>query len=163
MRLFVTVGAQMPFDRLVRAIDAWAGAHPDDVVFAQVGANEYSPKNIEAVGSLSPEAFARAIDSADAVVGHAGIGTLFAALERSKPIVVLPREASRQETRNDHQSATARRFADRDGVLVAASEDRLAETLEAVRAIVARGVQGERLDSRATGSLVETIARFIDG
>jgi len=35
--IFVTVGAQMAFDRLIRAVDAWAGVHPAVSVFGQIG------------------------------------------------------------------------------------------------------------------------------
>ena len=32
--IFVTVGYQMAFDRLIEAVDEWAGAHPDAELFA---------------------------------------------------------------------------------------------------------------------------------
>ena len=36
MKLLLTVGAQMPFDRLVLAMDAWAAANPSARVAAQI-------------------------------------------------------------------------------------------------------------------------------
>ena len=39
MNLFLTVGTQLPFDRLTRAVDAWLDDHPEyaDHVFGQIG------------------------------------------------------------------------------------------------------------------------------
>ncbi len=37
--IFVTVGEQLPFDRLVRAVDEWAAASGKEV-FAQIGNSE---------------------------------------------------------------------------------------------------------------------------
>ena len=47
-----------------------------------------------------------------AIVAHAGMGTILTALEIGKPLLVMPRRAALGEHRNDHQLATARRFAD---------------------------------------------------
>lgn len=158
MKLFVTVGAQMPFDRLVLAIDAWAVAHPEHQVLAQIGQSELRPTCIRAAHFLSASDFERAYDEADAVIGHAGIGTLFAAMERGKPIVVLPREAARRETRNDHQIATARRFQSVAGVVVAWTELDLPGALDRALAL-----EGEAtLAHEAQGTLIEAIASFID-
>lgn len=158
MKLLVTVGAQMPFDRLIRAVDAWAKERPDYDILAQIGPTELSPAHVRATPFLDPAAFERAYDEADAIVGHAGIGTLFAAMQRGKPILVLPREAARKETRNDHQIATARRFATFRGVSVAWSEDELPTKLDALSQLRGEAV----LADEARGPLIDAIAAFID-
>ena len=66
--------------------------------------------------------------AADAVVAHAGIGTILGALELGKPTVVMPRRAALGEHRNDHQLATARRFSG-PGIAVALDEHELAAEL----------------------------------
>lgn len=156
--LLVTVGAQMPFDRLIRAVDGWAGAHPDVRVRAQIGDSDLATPNLEATRFLSPPDFDRAYEEADAVIGHAGIGTLFAAMERGKPILVLPREAARRETRNDHQVATARRFERFEGVLVAWTEEELPARIDELLRLRA----APSLAAEASGPLIEAVARFID-
>ncbi|MGE0792104.1 MAG: glycosyltransferase [Sandaracinaceae bacterium] len=158
MKLFVTVGAQMPFDRLIRAVDSWAGAHPRHRVRAQIGETDLVVRHCEAHRFLQPAEFDRAYDDADAIVGHAGIGTLFAAMERGTPIAVLPRQARLRETRNDHQIATARRFESRDGVLVAWTEAELPAVLDALVLAPA----ASRLAPHASAPLLGAIARFID-
>lgn len=148
----------MPFDRLVRGVDAWAGVHPEHEVRAQIGATSLRPHSLEWTRFLSPEEFDRALDDADAIVGHAGTGTLFAAMERGKPVLVLPRRAALRETRNDHQVATAKRFAEVSGVVVAWNELELPERLDALPSTH----PGPRLLARnARGPLIATIASFI--
>ena len=55
--IFVTVGGQMPFDRLVSVVDRWAAETGRDDVFAQIGSSELKPANIETAPFLSPEDF----------------------------------------------------------------------------------------------------------
>lgn len=159
MRIFVTVGAQMPFDRLIAAMDRWAAEHPEHEVHAQIGESELVPRHATWSKFLSPTEFERAYDQADAVVGHAGIGTIFAALERGKPIVVLPRHAQRRETRNDHQVATAKRFTALAGVVVAWEEHELPARLAALEA----AAPTLSLAGEAKGPLIRAIAAFLDG
>ncbi len=157
MRIFVTVGAQMPFDRLIAAIDAWASEHREHELYAQVGESALAPRHMRHVRFLPPSTLEQAYDEADAIVGHAGIGTLFAALERKKPIVVLPRHAALHETRNDHQIATAKRFASQPGVRVAWHEAELPERLASLSVPIASA----GLRRVARGRLIRTIAEFI--
>src|SRR3954470_10768842 len=44
--IFATVGTQLPFDRLVGAVDRWAATRGDRDVFAQVGARTLRPAAI---------------------------------------------------------------------------------------------------------------------
>lgn len=155
--LFVTVGAQMPFDRLIAAMDRWAASHPGCRVRAQIGASALAPRHISWARFVSPRELERAYDEADAIVGHAGTGTLLAALQRGRPIVVLPRRADLRETRNDHQLATAARFAELAGVRVAWSEGELPRAIERLEA----APLGPRLGREASGPLVRRIADFL--
>lgn len=161
MKIFVTVGAQMPFDRLIEAMDLWAAAHPEHSVIAQIGTSELQPKHMEWSTLTSPARFEACCEEADAMVGHAGIGTLFAALERGKPIVVLPRLATRRETRNEHQSATARRFSQYSNVQVAWHEDEIAERLSELPAMI-QGAGERVIEDAAQGPLIRALANFID-
>jgi UDP-N-acetylglucosamine transferase subunit ALG13 len=87
--IFVTVGGQIPFDRLVRGVDEWAGARSDVHVFAQIGLSELRPRNIDWTEFLTPEEFRQRVQSARALVAHAGMGSILTALEFGKPILVL--------------------------------------------------------------------------
>jgi UDP-N-acetylglucosamine transferase subunit ALG13 len=107
--IFVTVGTQKPFDRMVSAVDAWAKARGRVDVFAQIGAGA-KPEHIRWARDLAPAEFKRQLEEADAIVAHAGMGTILSALSMGKPVLVLPRRASLGEHRNEHQLATTERF-----------------------------------------------------
>ncbi len=58
--IFLTVGTQLPFDRLVAAVDAWAARQPGQEVFGQIsdpGPAGYRPKHFAWVADLDPAAF----------------------------------------------------------------------------------------------------------
>ena len=57
------------------------------------------------------------------------MGSIITALEVGKPIVILPRREHLNETRNDHQLASANQFSSRPGIIVALDETQLAEKL----------------------------------
>ncbi len=130
--IFLTVGAQMPFDRLVRAVDAWAARAGNGSIFAQIGRGGYRPAHLRHVEFLEPRAFRNAFNAATAIVAHAGMGTIINALELGKPILVMPRRGDLAETRNDHQLATARRFRELGLVEVAFDETELPDRLDQV-------------------------------
>lgn len=123
--IFVTVGAQMAFDRLVRAVDGWAGVSGHRDVFGQIGPSSYRPLHFQHQRFLEPARFRAMYEKAALVVAHAGMGSIITALEMGKPILVMPRRGDLGETRNDHQIATARRFAELGAVHVAMDEDEL--------------------------------------
>lgn len=128
--IFVTVGAQMPFDRLVHTVDDWAGSSPKRVdVFAQIGPTARSPRHLRWQHFVPPPEFERIVLASDLIVAHAGMGTIITALELGKPILVMPRRGDLRETRNDHQLATVARFAQKHGVHVANDEVDLADKL----------------------------------
>lgn len=116
--IFVTVGTQLPFDRLVRAVDDWAGTAGSPAVFAQIGDSLYRPAHMEWAQYLEADQFRRRIAAARLIVSHAGMGNLFAALAAQKPLLVMPRRAALNEIRNDHQIATAKWLRQLPGVTV---------------------------------------------
>lgn len=156
--IFVTVGAQMPFDRLVRAVDQWAGERGRDDVFAQIGLTDYSPSNIQWTPFLSTEEFKQRYEAAKVIIAHAGTGSIITALQLGKPILILPRRASFHETRNDHQVATSEQFRRFDSVVVAWDEKELIARLEDIDNL--RGRQA--IEPFASRELMEAIWEFID-
>ncbi len=110
--IFVTVGAQMPFERLIRAIDTWVKTKNNIEIFAQIGNSSYKPENIEWVNHLEPNEYREYIKKSELVVAHAGMGTILSVLELGKPLMIMPRRGNLSETRNDHQLATAKSFSE---------------------------------------------------
>ncbi len=122
--IFVTVGTQLPFDRLIALADE-AAPSLSRPVFAQIGICTYAPRNIEYSARLTPLEFDRLFSQADMIVSHAGIGTVLTAQKYRKPIVLFPRRAALGEHRNDHQLATVNALEGRSGVYIARTEDEL--------------------------------------
>ena len=54
--IFVAVGTQLPFDRLIRSVDQWAGRSRHEV-FAQIGPADYVPRNMPYARFISPDAY----------------------------------------------------------------------------------------------------------
>ena len=106
--VFATVGSDVPFDRMVKVIDDWAGPHPEVEVFAQIGNSNHKFQNIDTCPFLSPAEFTAKLESASLVIAHAGMGSILSALESEKPILVMPRKSDFGEIQNDHQLATVR-------------------------------------------------------
>ena len=158
--IFVSVGTQLAFDRLITAVDRWAGAAPGRDVFAQIGPSRLHPRHIEHAEFVSPQECGQRMMAADAVVAHAGIGTILSALELGKPLLVMPRRAELGEHRNDHQLATARRFAELGRVSVAFDESELAARLEELDHVT---TARPRIGASAPETLLAALRAFIIG
>ena len=106
--IFLTVGTQFGFDRLVRAVDDWLATRPGIEVFGQIGSAGYWPAHFNAVKWLDRHEYLRRFRESEGVVSHAGMGTIMQCLDESKPLVVFPRQMSPGECINEHQVTMAR-------------------------------------------------------
>jgi UDP-N-acetylglucosamine transferase subunit ALG13 len=157
--IFITVGHQMPFDRLIRAVDEWAGRRGRRDLVAQVGRTSFRPAHFDAVAYLTPEQFRQRMMQASGIVAHAGTGTIIAALELGKPLLVLPRLSRLGETRNDHQLPTARHFAQAGHILAAFDEAELAARLDELESFRPRST----IDGQASPQLLQKLREFTFG
>jgi UDP-N-acetylglucosamine transferase subunit ALG13 len=159
--IFVTVGSQLPFDRLVSAVDVWAASRPGVALHGQVGDTKSPPASFESVSTMSPEEYQQRFADADLIIGHAGMGTIIAALELGKPLLMLPRLGSLKESRNDNQVGTARHFRSFALFEVVESESEIPERLDYMLA----NLDGYRRGSDAFGvgdSLIDAIREFVN-
>src|SRR5699024_7691195 len=127
--IFVTVGTQLPFERLIRAVDAWAQANRAEDIVVQLGKTRYQPAFCRYQSFVEPQEWEAYFQQADRVVSHAGMGTILKAMDYAKPLMIMPRRAALGEHRNDHQLATAARFRHTAGIQVIESEAELAAGL----------------------------------
>lgn len=156
MKIFVTVGTQLPFDRLISAVDRWASQHRAEV-FAQTGSSSLRPKHIQWQDFIGNAEANERLRTADLVVAHAGMGTILTRLETGLPLIVLPRRAALGEHRNDHQFATARRLSHLQGLWVADDEDALRERMS----LFERPIDTHHLSTVASPSLIAAIQEFV--
>ncbi len=156
--IFVSVGTQLPFDRLIRAVDAWALKQPEEDIFAQIGDTAYVPEHIKFAGHLPPEDFRNACARAELIVSHAGIGNLLLALEMQKPLVVMPRRAELKEHRNDHQMATVKLLREKFSFVVATEASEIDQAIRQARALTST----KPLSAFASSELIAALKEFIN-
>lgn len=154
--IFLAVGTQFGFDRLVKAVDeAIDRGLVQDTVFAQIGLGNYFPKRMEYVTSLEKEAFDQTLNSCEAIISHAGIGNISLALKTAKPMLVMPRRSKYGEVVNDHQVDTARKFEELGHVLVAYDTDELPDKIKQLKTFVPK----PRIPNRQ--GVIDRITRFL--
>jgi len=154
--IFLTVGTQFPFDRLVKSVDEALGQNGfKEEVLAQIGHTFYQPRNFEAVCSLDRHIFDRYIRQASHIISHAGIGTITMALDNNKPLLVMPRRKCFREHVNDHQVATARKFEQLGHILVAHQENELPTKMGQLRTFMPRKREAQ------PHAVAERIAQFL--
>jgi len=155
--IFVTVGGQVPFDRLIRAIDAWGAEQKGVHIFAQIGDSAYVPQHIDHCRLMSPEEFQDRVRNASLVVAHAGMGTILTSLQLGVPILVMPRTASLGEHRNDHQLATAKILEQSGFLSTVMNEDELFRRLNCVDDIPAP----PKISAVASDRLLNELRKFV--
>ncbi|PRY19839.1 UDP-N-acetylglucosamine transferase subunit ALG13 [Aliiruegeria haliotis] len=122
--ILVTIGMQLPFPRLLTAMDGIA-ARTKEPVLAQTGPQRQGYKFMETLETIPPSEYEGTFERSRVVVGHAGIGTILTAKKIGKPLIIFPRRHSNGEHRNDHQVATAQHFEALPGIHIAWDEDDL--------------------------------------
>lgn len=160
--IFATTGTQLPFPRLVAALDALAPTLGEPVI-AQIGPDQGAYSNLDTHATLSPARFDEMFAAARVVVAHAGIGTILSARRHGRPLVLVPRRFDQGEHRNDHQLATARELEARAGLTVVWDIADLAEVLTGEAPPAAPALSPD--ESPRTGPLADLrdhLARLID-
>ena len=137
--IFLTVGTQFPFDRLVKAVDAAAETgRICDEIYAQIGDSAYRPRNFEYMKFLEKRSFDDCVRKASHIISHAGIGTITMAMDNNKPILVMPRLKRYGEVVNDHQVAIARRFEQMGYIFAVYDTDRFQQKIAEFLSFVPR-------------------------
>jgi len=122
--IFVAVGTQFPFDRLIQTMDDWAENHEENVI-AQISEGEYLPKHIDWQRYLDGKEYNSNIQKASVFVSHAGMGNIISARENQTPIIVMNRQYKLGEHRNDHQADGLKWMGKLDGVYTASTKKEL--------------------------------------
>ncbi len=132
MILFVCGTHHQPFDRLLRA--AAALARDGEEVVVQRGVATLDVPGAHVLDWVSPAELEALADRAEAVVAHAGPGSLFLAWDRGLTPIVMPRRRALGEHVDDHQVAFAQTLGDR--AVVVESSDDVRQALNRVRGVV---------------------------
>jgi len=158
--IFLTVGTQFAFDRLVKAVDkAVAEGVVDEDVYAQIGKSAYKPRHFEYTDALGKELFDDYVQRASNIISHAGMGTIIMALDNNKPLLVMPRLKRYGEVVNNHQVSIAKRFEQHGYLLAAYNVDQLSEKMRALKVFkpCKRQPQTEKVVERISGFLADVL------
>lgn len=157
--IFAITGTQEPFDRMIKVIDETAAIFPHKVFVAQVSKSTLITPNLKTYSFIPPLEFNILFDQADLIVSHAGMGTIISALEREKPILIMPRLAEYGEHRNDHQMATCKVFEKLGYVNVAYNEVNLKEKM--IQLISSKACPLHKIGKYASHELIAELNDFI--
>ncbi len=150
--IFVTIGLTKPFDRLLDMLQAIAEG---EALVVQAGDSDtaLAPtwRRLDYIPFDDLVAYVR---KAEAVISHAGVGSILVAIANGKRPIVVPRRSQYGEAADDHQVALARRLASLGLVTVAESPEDLQAALRASSVLGEAGLQ-----SRA--ALTEDLGRYV--
>lgn len=132
--LFATVGATLPFDRLVDTVATLKaeGAIPDEVI-VQTGVGGHAPAGLAVSETLPFDRVQEILRDARVVVCHGGTGSLITALRQGCHVIAMPRLSTLGEHYDDHQAEITAAFAARGLVLVANTPDEMRQALAETR------------------------------
>lgn len=124
--VFATVGATLPFDRLVESVAQLSheGAISERLVI-QSGIGGAAPEGLDVVETLPFDQVQALLRDAAIVVCHGGTGSLITALREGCQVIAMPRLATRGEHYDDHQSEITSAFVQRGLILMANTVDEL--------------------------------------
>ncbi len=134
--LFATVGATLPFNRLVNTVAELkaSGAITEDVII-QTGVGGHAPslQGVEVVETLPFDRIQEILRDADIVVCHGGTGSLITALREGCRVIAMPRLMELGEHYDNHQAEITEAFAARGLIEVAHNEEVLTKVLVRAR------------------------------
>ena len=135
--LFATVGATLPFDRLVKSVlELKASGDIPERIVLQVGkgAHKLPPmEGVEVVETLSFGQVQTLLHHADIVICHGGTGSLITALRAGCRVISMPRLFRRGEHYDDHQAEITEVFVARGLIWSANNVEELKNALADAR------------------------------
>lgn len=135
--IFLTVGTQFPFDRLIKAVDcAVERVQINEEIIAQTGNSVYIPRNFRFVPFLEKKQIDKYTAEASAIISHAGMGSIKTSLIYGKSLLVMPRQKKYHEVVNDHQVPLAERFEKLGYLLVAYDEQTMIQKITELKSFV---------------------------
>jgi UDP-N-acetylglucosamine--N-acetylmuramyl-(pentapeptide) pyrophosphoryl-undecaprenol N-acetylglucosamine transferase len=131
--LFATVGATLPFPRLVASVAALKlRGDINDQVIIQRGEHGAAPDEVTSFETASFAEMLTYMRRARIVVCHGGTGSLITALREGCHVIAMPRSFGAGEHYDDHQSEIVEAFRDRGLIQIAHTEEELAAALRRV-------------------------------
>lgn len=126
--IFVSVGTQFSFPRLVKLIDQWAlnSNLKEEILCQEI--NSYKLEKIKIIKDIEQKKFEGIIERSRLFITHAGMGNIITSQKYKKNTIVMPRRFEFDEHRNNHQVDTCMAF--KSILNIAWDENDLLELLE---------------------------------
>jgi UDP-N-acetylglucosamine transferase subunit ALG13 len=151
----ISVGTSrmFPFDRLVGAADHIKAGAP---IVVQRGPSRLRPPGAEVVDFMLFDELSREMAYADAVVTHAGIGSVLLALMHGHQPIVMARQSNLGECVDEHQEQFAQRLDEEQIAVVIHAPEEVEVALRAIR-----NRPGPASPTGQAGDLLECIAQDV--
>lgn len=134
--LFVTVGATLPFDRIIETVAALKqkGIISQQVI-AQVGIGGIKPDGLQCHETMALSEMIHMCKRADFVVCHGGTGSLITALREHCRVIAMPRLFELGEHYDNHQAEITAAFQQRGLLRSVRTEDELHDAIDDLRSV----------------------------
>lgn len=155
--ILVTVGTQdKPFKRLINEIDnlVSTGKIKDEVIM-QIGYTPYKG-NVKHFDFIGDDEMTELINNADIVITHAGVGSIFKAVQAGKKVIAVPRLKKYREHLNNHQLDILKEFTDKGYILSTIEVTDLAKTIKEAKKFEPKKLEVDNQE------LINEIEEFID-
>jgi UDP-N-acetylglucosamine transferase subunit ALG13 len=162
--IFVTVGThEQPFDRLIRKIDELAAKGKiKEKIIAQIGYCSYIPENFEYFRFAPFEKMEKLFDSANLVITHAGVGSVFLALKKGKKVIVVSRMRKFGEHSDDHQIQVAKEL-ERQGMIIGVYDiEDLEEAIEKSKNFAFKPLRKKSIIASKIDKFLKVLSKGID-
>ena len=156
MNVFLTVGSQLPMDRLVGAVEKVITHKSYISCIAPVGESKLELERMVAFNTLSEDKFIEYAKNSDLLISHAGMGNILLAEELQKPILVLARSAKFDESVNDHQKDTLLGLSSKHFIFQMESENDVEKGLHWFKSW-----KPKRIDVPERTQLINSLRRYI--
>jgi len=162
--IFLTVGTQFPFSRLVKAVDeAIMHGLIEEEIWAQIGQSSYQPHNFKkSTKFLEKHIYDQWMQEASKVISHAGIGSITMALDEAKPLLVMPRLRKYGEVVNNHQVDIAHKFEQCGYLLAAYNVEEMPEKIQSLKSFLPqqRNTQADKVAERISSFLNQLTQKY---
>ena len=155
--IFVTVGTQYPFDRLLSAVEhEIINGNINEEVIVQCGNTNFKSDKMKLVNYMDIDEFNKMIKKASLIISHAGVGTIIDALNMGKTIIVAPRLSKYKEAVNDHQLEILKKFSNLGYIIPLKDPNKLSQALKDAKIFKPKKYVSN------TQNMVNLIENFID-
>ena len=123
--IFISVGTQLAFDRLLQLTEGVARElSVDEPIICQSGPSDFSSTIMTVKKFIEEDEYNAYLSESRLFIGHAGMGSIIKCLDFGVDAVLLARDASLGEHRNNHQFSTCEAFSDVSNVVYMSKDEK---------------------------------------